>query len=763
MASLLPEAANFDDAPSNNNEETIPELVRVNQNYMIDGHEVLDSSALINHSREPILKLSSVTSTSEEWNMVSKNLSSGQTNYFYFDADHYSFRQFAFDNEESESSLRSLTSSSISSSSISGNTSEYATPKQYVTTDGVTCLYTDGYSPSGDSDSSVPNTIQARGIIGTDDRVLVGDTTVNPYKRAGLLIARFEVTNIKTGKVDSLYYSSTGFMMGPDLLVTAGHAVYGDVTTGTYYDDGIFNPTFPDDVYYYPAKNGDVNPYGIAVVERVYLEKSYYQNTEKDWAACKLKTKVGNTTGWCGKISYFHEQNYPFDTYGYPSSGNRRMYRATARMTYFESAENGYYYRTDLDSDGGQSGSPYIVNLDSGDYVCGIHTYSANYVDTGVTAYTGGIRIDALMFSFLNSFVASESLYNIRKTDYGFADSYPVDYTTKNQYYIHELDNGLTFRTRRYRTGYIHDEYIVMSPIRDNIPETKAFIEYSFKRPIEKIEVELSRWRSASAEILNASNGKAALQIPGASTWETKLDLLASATALPTDRNMPKKYVIEFDTPIYSFRFYSEYNGTNVVAGANRGRICIGDMSVQFQKCNYQPLNWSELDYRPDLWSDEVEANNNCYAYAINNQVHPGTNSLWKKQQPGEYAGNQFTEFTGDSLIEATSSDFKAYTSFKGQKYVFESIGKNDACPPGTYKVALAYFSKGFWIFKTNDYHWYRQDADGYWSHKPGTTAVRREDNSGKLITDPETCNRGNYNKFVGFFAVTPWSNLYAN
>ena len=66
------------------------------------------------------------------------------------------------------------------------------------------------------------------------------------------------------------------------------------------------------------------------------------------------------------------------------------------------------------------------------------------------------------------------------------------------------------------------------------------------------------------------------------------------------------------------------------------------------------------------------------------------------------------------------------------------------------------------------DSHFYRQDSDGYWSHKPGKEEVRRTDASGKLITDPETADRNydtsndnqnnetdnNYYKFCGYYSV---------
>ena len=52
------------------------------------------------------------------------------------------------------------------------------------------------------------------------------------------------------------------------------------------------------------------------------------------------------------------------------------------------------------------------------------------------------------------------------------------------------------------------------------------------------------------------------------------------------------------------------------------------------------------------------------------------------------------------------------------------------------------------------DYHWYRQDADGMWSHKMGQTPATNRDNSNNLITDPAAANRGAYTNFCGYFCV---------
>jgi hypothetical protein len=52
------------------------------------------------------------------------------------------------------------------------------------------------------------------------------------------------------------------------------------------------------------------------------------------------------------------------------------------------------------------------------------------------------------------------------------------------------------------------------------------------------------------------------------------------------------------------------------------------------------------------------------------------------------------------------------------------------------------------------DYHWYRKDKNGKWTHKPGGTAATNLDNSGNPITDPETANRGGYTDFCGYFCI---------
>ena len=62
--------------------------------------------------------------------------------------------------------------------------------------------------------------------------------------------------------------------------------------------------------------------------------------------------------------------------------------------------------------------------------------------------------------------------------------------------------------------------------------------------------------------------------------------------------------------------------------------------------------------------------------------------------------------------------------------------------------------------YPQTDYHRYRQDSDGLWSHKLGDNPVSRLDDSDNLIYDPETCDRNDgeydYSIFCGYFQVSP-------
>ena len=57
-------------------------------------------------------------------------------------------------------------------------------------------------------------------------------------------------------------------------------------------------------------------------------------------------------------------------------------------------------------------------------------------------------------------------------------------------------------------------------------------------------------------------------------------------------------------------------------------------------------------------------------------------------------------------------------------------------------------------VIREDDYHWYRQNKDGTWSHKPGEFPVTNIDDAEGLITDPR--NAVSSYQFVKFYEVGP-------
>jgi hypothetical protein len=60
----------------------------------------------------------------------------------------------------------------------------------------------------------------------------------------------------------------------------------------------------------------------------------------------------------------------------------------------------------------------------------------------------------------------------------------------------------------------------------------------------------------------------------------------------------------------------------------------------------------------------------------------------------------------------------------------------------------------------TGDFHFYRLCINGRWCHKPGQTPAKNTDDSGNLITNPQTANRGLYTTFCEYFYVGGGSNV---
>lgn len=146
-------------------------------------------------------------------------------------------------------------------------------------------------------------------------------------------------------------------------------------------------------------------------------------------------------------------------------------------------------------------------------------------------------------------------------------------------------------------------------------------------------------------------------------------------------------------------------------------------------------MNPGRPNYNPSFWNNNRNRRkrNNCYNYA-NNQA---TNTF---AQPGRAAGAQAPLMSCFWVHRAAEADGLVPISDYPTFFL-------DWRSAAALVVAPGY-----------DYHWYRLGNDGTWSHKQGGTPASNRDNSGNLITDPRTANRGPYTDFCGFFML--WSDI---
>lgn len=133
-----------------------------------------------------------------------------------------------------------------------------------------------------------------------------------------------------------------------------------------------------------------------------------------------------------------------------------------------------------------------------------------------------------------------------------------------------------------------------------------------------------------------------------------------------------------------------------------------------------------------DFWNgySRIQISNNCYNYSTNRVTY-------NYAQPGEASGQKYAELSCESVYLAASKDLGLQpTEF------FPYSLKNDET-----LIALV-------VAPDYDYHWYRRDDTGLWSHKMGGTPATSTDDNGEAILSPEKASRGLYTEFCGYFKI---------
>lgn len=200
------------------------------------------------------------------------------------------------------------------------------------------------------------------------------------------------------------------------------------------------------------------------------------------------------------------------------------------------------------------------------------------------------------------------------------------------------------------------------------------------------------------------------------------------------------------------------------------------DFCEKHQKCqSFLKLftNGFEEDYNPTKWDHPyVEGSHNCYSYFLDD-IQQVLITKCKKSCKKEYADcPRKTKICGQKkpqpghfnhlMRKGSLGSFKRdYRCPKMEEKIIKdnpNLKKTsffEKCPTNHYKGSMV-------VHKDKTFHFYKQNKNGLWSHKPGTMAVTNIDASEKKIYFPHFSNRDysnkpnkiNYKDFCGYYCI---------
>ncbi|WP_211589098.1 trypsin-like serine peptidase, partial [Allorhizocola rhizosphaerae] len=197
-------------------------------------------------------------------------------------------------------------------------------------------------------------------IIGTDDRIRIGNTTKVPWRRYCALKIEFP-----SGAV----YRGTGFFIGERAVATAGHCVY-------LHDQGGWARR----IEVIPGCDGTSRPFGSALATTFRSTAGWTQHKlpAADYAAIILPAGAfpGQKFGSFGFGVFPNEALLatPAVLAGYPGDKPFAQLWGMRRKIKAVTAANLVY---DIDTMGGQSGAPVYIKQNGRRYAVGIHNYGA--------------------------------------------------------------------------------------------------------------------------------------------------------------------------------------------------------------------------------------------------------------------------------------------------------------------------------------------------------------------------------------------------
>ncbi len=185
------------------------------------------------------------------------------------------------------------------------------------------------------------------------------------------------VHGVVSFKFNGAVHWGTGTMIGPNVVLTAGHNLYSHK-----YKAYAENPQF------LPGMNGCVLPFGLIEVEQYYVSPRYIKDEKEDYGILILKEPIGEETGYFGLACLAPEEikSKQINVTGYPgdkvaSQPNiYEMWGMEGEASHIDESQNYIHYL--IDTGTGQSGSGVWYQEEENYYVCGVHVSGTHFVNT---------------------------------------------------------------------------------------------------------------------------------------------------------------------------------------------------------------------------------------------------------------------------------------------------------------------------------------------------------------------------------------------
>jgi glutamyl endopeptidase len=246
----------------------------------------------------------------------------------------------------------------------------------------------------GDSGAAADKASAAEKVIGKDDRVVVGNTTLFPWRAIG----RVEFTR----KPDKGTFQGSGALIGPKTVLTCGHALIGAKRWST-------------DVTFAPGQNGSSTPYGVIKVVKMQTLTKYWSDEDRNYdiGMMTLEKPIGNTTGYLlinsKPPSYY--SNALLNTAGYPWDRGYTNQCYTYGNSFGTTGNLVTYY---IDNVGGQSGSPMWIYTKSNNER---RIIAVNVAENDTTNFATQITID--FFKVINDYLKqNDTIYYTSNPSY---------------------------------------------------------------------------------------------------------------------------------------------------------------------------------------------------------------------------------------------------------------------------------------------------------------------------------------------------------